>query len=182
MFNLDYNTKEDIKNIIKIGQKFLTIRTKILIAIGSGFGLLNLINHEPDTSKIYLDAKDPYEGKYSLLINNRESASLKYLNDSKACIEYSNNVDDIYKNIKEFNPNKKQTLLTVFYDINADATSNKKLNPIVTELFIRATKSNIPLFFITLRLFYCSKKYSTKFNTLFCYEKSKQKRTSTSCI
>ena len=60
-----------------------------------------LTNHEPDTDEIILYAKDPYEAKYQSLINKRESAGLKYLNDSKAFIEYSNDMDDIYKNIKE---------------------------------------------------------------------------------
>ena len=46
--------------------------------------------------------------------------------------------------------------------------SNKKLIPIVTELFIRGRKLNIYLVFITI-LFHCSKK-QTKFNTLLCYE------------
>ena len=60
---------------------------KILIVGGSGSGktnaLLKLINHEPDTDKIYLYAKDPNEAKHQLLINKKESTSLKYLNDSK---------------------------------------------------------------------------------------------------
>ena len=42
---------------------------------------------------------------YQLLINKRKSTSLKCLNDSKAFIEYSNDTDDIYKNIEEYNPN-----------------------------------------------------------------------------
>ena len=46
-------------------------------------------------------------------------------------------MDDIYKNIKEYNPNKKRKILIVLDDIIADMLSNKKLNPIVTELFIR---------------------------------------------
>ena len=50
--------------------------------------LHNLINNEPDIDKIYLYAKDPYEANYQLLINKRESADVKYLNDSKAFIEY----------------------------------------------------------------------------------------------
>ena len=58
----------------------------------------DLINHEPDIAKIYLYAKDPYEAKYQLLINKRESTGLKYLNDLKAFIEYSNDMNDIYKN------------------------------------------------------------------------------------
>ena len=62
---------------------------------------LTLISHKPDIDKIYLHAKDPYEAKYQLLINKRESTGLKYLNDSKDFIEYSNNMDNIYKNIEE---------------------------------------------------------------------------------
>ena len=60
---------------------------KIVIVGGSGSGktnaLLSRINHEPDIDKIYLYAKDLNEAKYQLLINKKESASLKYLNDSK---------------------------------------------------------------------------------------------------
>ena len=58
-------------------------------------------------------------------------------------------MDDIYKNIEEYNPNKKHKILIVFDDIIADMLSNKKLNPIVTELFIRDRKLNISLVFIT---------------------------------
>ena len=71
-----------------------------------------------------------------MLINKRESTGLKYLNDSKAFIEYSNDMDDIYKNIEEYN-------------MISDMLSNKKLNPIVTELFITGRKINISLVFIT---------------------------------
>ena len=84
-----------------------------------------------------------------MLINKRESTGLGYLNDSKAFIEYSNDMDDIYKNIEEYNPNKKQKILIVFDDIIADVLRNKKRNPIVTELFIRGRKLNISLVFIT---------------------------------
>ena len=59
---------------------------------------------------MYLYGKDPYEAKYQFLINKRENTGLKHLNDSKAFIEYSNNVDDIYKNIEEYSPNKKQNI------------------------------------------------------------------------
>ena len=58
-------------------------------------------------------------------------------------------MDDVYKNIKEYNLNKKRKILIVFDDIIADMLSNKKLNPIVTELFIRGRKLNISLVFIT---------------------------------
>ena len=66
--------------------------------------LLNVINHEPDIDKIYLYANDPYEAKYQLLISKRESTGWNYLNDSKAFIKYSNNVDDIYRNTEKYNP------------------------------------------------------------------------------
>ena len=114
--------------------------------------LLNLINHEPDIDKIYLYAKDGYNAKYKL-INKRESTGLKYLNDLKAFIEYTVNVEGIYKNIEEYNPNKNKKILTVFDDMIADILSNKKLNPVVTELFIRGRKLNISLVFITQSYF-----------------------------
>ena len=63
--------------------------------------MLNLINHERDINKISLYDKDPHEVKYKLLINKREIEGLKHLNDSKGFIEYSNDMDDIFKNIEE---------------------------------------------------------------------------------
>ena len=59
-------------------------------------------------------------------------------------------MDDIYKKIEEYHPNKKLKILIVFDDIIADMLSNKKLNPIVTELFIRSRKLNISIVFILL--------------------------------
>ena len=90
-------------------------------------------------------------------------------------------MDDIYKNIEKYNPNKKRKILIVFDNMIADILSNQKLNPIVTELFIRSRKLNISLVFITI-LFCCVKKYLTKFCALFYYENSKQTRTLTNCI
>ena len=75
-----------------------------------------------------------------MLIKKRKSTGLKYLNDSKAFTEYSNDMKDIYKNIEDYNPNKKRKILIVFDDIIADMLCNKKLNPIITELFIRGRK------------------------------------------
>ena len=121
----------------------------ILTIGGSGSGktnsLFNLINQQSDIDKIYLHAKDPYEPKYQFLIKKREDVGTKHFNDSKAFIENSNNMDDIYKNIEEYNPNKKRKILIVFDDMIADMLSNKKLNPVVTELFPTqpATCSNV---------------------------------------
>ena len=75
------------------------------------------------------------------------------MNDSKAFIEFSSEMDDIYKNIEEYNPNKRGKILIVFDDMIADMLSNKKLNPIVTELFIRRRNLNISLAFITQSYF-----------------------------
>ena len=109
----------------------------LLLIGGSGSGkanvLLNLTNHELDIDKVYLYAKDPYRAKYQLLIKKIESTRLKYLNDLKPFFEYSNNMNDIYQNIEEYNPNKKPKMLIVFDDMIAYMLSNKKLNPIVTE-------------------------------------------------
>ena len=58
-------------------------------------------------------------------------------------------MDDVYKNIKEYNPYKKRKILIVFDEMIADMLRNKKLNPVVTELFIRGRKLNIFLVFIT---------------------------------
>ena len=60
-------------------------------------------------------------------VSNRESTDLKHLNDSKAFIEYSNDMNDIYKNIEEYNPNKKWKILIAFDDMIADVLSNKNL-------------------------------------------------------
>ena len=97
------------------------------------YRIFNLIKQQQDVDKIYLYAKDPYEAKYQFLINKRESTGLKHFNDSKAFIEYSNDMNDIYKNIEEYNPNKKLKILVVFDGMIADMLSNKKLNPVVTD-------------------------------------------------
>ena len=62
-------------------------------------------------------------------------------------------MDDIYKSIEEYNPNKKRKILIVFDDMIADMLNNKKPNPIVTELFIRCRELNITLVFITQSYF-----------------------------
>ena len=56
---------------------------------------------------------------------------------------------DVYKNIDKYNIDKERKILIVFDDMIADKISNKKLNSIVTELFIRGRKLNISLIFIT---------------------------------
>ena len=139
--------------IIKTGHILLVIHTRILIIVGSGSGktnvLLNLIEKQPDIDKIYLCAKDPYEAKYQYLINKREGVGIDHFNEPKAFVEYSNDMRDVYKNIDEYNIDKEHKILIVFDDMIADIIKNKKLNSIVTELFIRGRKLNISLAFIT---------------------------------
>ena len=62
-------------------------------------------------------------------------------------------MNDIYKNVEDYNPNKKRKILIVLDDMIVDMRINKKLNPIVTELFIRGRKLNISLVFITKSYF-----------------------------
>ena len=125
--------KEEIKELNPNLQKISDHPYRILRVGGSRYGktnaLLNLINHERDIDKIYLYAKDPYYPKYQLLINKRENADLKYLNESKALINSSNYMDDIYNKY----PNKKRKIWIVIDNMIADVPSNKKQNPIVTE-------------------------------------------------
>ena len=157
MINFDDYTNE---NIIEHDSKWAYIPDhpyRILIIGGSGSGkanaLLNLINNQPDIDKIYLYAKDPYEKKYQYLINKREKVGLNHFNDPKAFIEYSNDMQDVYKNIEDYNPIKKRKVLIIFYDMIADMINNNKLNPIVTELFIRGRKLDISIVFITQSYF-----------------------------
>ena len=71
-------------------------------------------------------------------------------------------MDDIYKNIEEYNPNKNFEILIVFDDMIADMLSNKKLNPVVNELFIIGRKLNISLVFITQSYFGVIKNFLKK--------------------
>ena len=109
---------------------------------------MNLINNQPNIDKIYLYAKDPYEAKYQYLINKREKVGQYHFDDPKAFIEYSNDMQDVYKNIEYYNPRKNRKVLIVFDDMIADMINNKKLNSVVTELFIRGRKLNISTVFI----------------------------------
>ena len=157
MINFDECTNE---NKIERNSKWPYIPDhpyRILIISGSGSGqtnaLLNLINNQPDFDKTYLYVKDPYEVKYQYLVNKREKVGLDHFDDPKAFIEYLNDMQDVYKNIEDCNPGKKRKLLIIFDDVIADMINNKKLNPIVTELFIRDRKRNISIVFIAQSYF-----------------------------
>ena len=70
--------------------------------------------YQPDIDKIYSYVKDPYGARCQLQINKREYAGIKHFNNSEAFIENSNDTNDIYKNIEEYNLNKKRKILIVF--------------------------------------------------------------------
>ena len=94
-------------------------------------------------------AKDPYKTKYQFLITKRESTELNHFNDPKAFSEHSNDIQDVYKTIDEYSADKKRKLFIFFDDVIADMINNKKLNSIITELFIRSRKLIFSSVFIT---------------------------------
>ena len=73
---------------------------------------------------------------------------INHFKHPKAFIEYSNDMYDVYRNIEDYNPDKDSKILIVFDYMIADMIHNKKLNSIVTELFIRGRKLNISLFLL----------------------------------
>ena len=87
------------------------------------------------------------------MINKRERVGINNFNDPRSFIDYLNDMHDVYKNIDDYNPDKENKILIVFDDMIADMIHNKKLNSIVTELFIRGRKLNISLLFITQSYF-----------------------------
>ena len=76
--------------------------------------LFHLIIRQQSFDKKYLQSKDSCGAKYQLLINKSENVGLKHFDNSKNFIEYSKDMDNIYENIDEINPNKKLKILIVF--------------------------------------------------------------------
>ena len=126
MINFDEYTNE---NKIEHNSKWSYIPDQpYRILIIGGFGsrktnaLLNLINNLPDIDKIYLYAK------YQYLISKREKVGLDHFDDPKDFMEYSNDMQDVYKNIEDYNRIKKRKVLIVFDDMIADMINNNKLS------------------------------------------------------
>ena len=153
MYNLDNITNKNNKEHSEKWPYIPDHPYRILIIGGSGSGKtnawLNLISQQDDIDKMYLYAKDLSEPKYEFLIKKREDAGIKHFNDTKAFIECSNTMDDVYENIDNYNPSRKRKILIVFDDMIADIMTNKKFQAIIKELFIRCRKLNISLVFIT---------------------------------
>ena len=121
--------------------------SRMLIIGPSGSGkastLLHLINNLYPIDKIYLYAKDIHEPKYEYLINRREQAGINNVDDPKAFIEYSNDMDDMLDDINNYNKNRDKKVLIVFDDMIADIEYNKNFKQIIKELFYRARKINV---------------------------------------
>ena len=95
------------------------------------------------------------------------------MNDPKAFIEYLSDMQNVYKNIDKYKTDKEQKILIVFDDMIAEIINDKKLNSIATKLFIRGTKLNISLVFITQSYFKLSKDLRLNSTNFFYCENSK---------
>ena len=104
---------------------------------------------------------------YQLLINGRKKVGIKKLKNSKAFIDYSQIINNVYKNLENYNATKKSRVLIVFDDMKADLESNKKWSAIVPELSLRGRKLNISFVFISQSYF---KEHNTiRMNAAHCF-------------
>ena len=130
---------------------------RMLIIGPSGSGktntLLQLINNFHPIDKIYLYAKDTELQSTKFLINKREQAGIKNLNDPHAFIEYSDDMNDVLDDINNYNKNRDKKVLIIFDDMIADIMRSEKFKAIIKELVIRCRKLNISIVFITQSYF-----------------------------
>ena len=149
MFNLD--------KLVNEKQKEDNWPFRMLIIGPSGSGKTNLLLHLIDKlhpiDKIYLYAKDLSESKYEYLINKREQVGIKMLQNAKAFIEYSDDKNDVFENINDYNKKRNKKVLLVFDDMIADIEHNKNFKKVIKELFYRARKLNVSIVFITQSYF-----------------------------
>ena len=135
MINYDNVTKENINKHNFNWSKIPDHPHRILITGGSSSGktktFFNLIKQQDIDNcsiidKIQIYVKAPYDTKYQYLIKNTWKNGPDNLKDPKAFIEYSNNLQDVYQNIAEYNQIRKCNILAVFDDMIANKISNKK--------------------------------------------------------
>ena len=104
---------------------------RMLIIGPSGSGktntLLHLIDKFHPIDKIYLNTKDTDEEKYQYLINKKEQAGIKNLNDPHAFIEYSNDMNDVLEDINSYNKKRDKKVLIIFDDVIADIMRSENL-------------------------------------------------------
>ena len=152
MLNLD----DIVSNKKKSSSEHNDWSFRILIIGASGSGktntLLHLIDKFHPIDKIYLYAKDTDEDKYQYLINKRQQAGIKNLNDHHAFIEYSSDMN-VLEDINNYNKKRDKKALIIFFDMIADIMRSEKFKAIVKELFIRCRKLNISIVFITQSYF-----------------------------
>ena len=171
MFNLDNITKKD-------DDKDWPYRKLILGPPRSGKTnyLLNSVQKNNNIiDKIYLYAKDLEEPKYQFVIDKREKAGIKNLNDHTVFTEYSSTMDYILENIEDYNKKRKRKTLLVFDDMISHVMSDKKARQILKELFIRCRKLNISLCFLTQSYFSVPKDVRLNFTHYISF-KSNNKR------
>ena len=111
--------------------------------------LINDLNKTTSVDKIYLYAKDLAEPKYEFLVNNRKNAVIKHFNDPTAFVEYSDDMNDVYADISNYNKKRENKMLIVFDNMIADIEYNKNFKKMIKELFYRGRKINISIVFIT---------------------------------
>ena len=153
MLNLDNIVSN--KNTSSSKDNYWPFRMLIIVPSGSGKTntLLHLINNLHPIDKIYLYAKDIHEPKYEYLINKREQAGIKNLNDPQSFIDYSDHMNYVLDDINNYNKNRDKKVLIVFDDMIADIECNKNFKRITKELFYRARKINVSIVFITQSYF-----------------------------
>ena len=115
--------------------------------------IFNNILFNNTVNKIYLYAKNLEEPKYKLLIDKREQTGINFNNDPNPFIEYSNSMDDILSDIKDYNKKRKRKVLIIFDDMISHVMSDEKTQQILKYLFIRCRKLNISLCFLTQSYF-----------------------------
>ena len=122
-------------------------RMLIIGPLGSGKTntLLHLIDKFHPIDKIHLYAKDTDEEKYQYLINKREQAAIKNLNNPHAFIDYSSNMNDVLEDINNYNKKRDKKVLISFDDVIADIMRSEKFKAIVKELFLRCRILNISI-------------------------------------
>ena len=153
MLNLD----DIVSNKKKISSENDDWPFRMLIIGPSGSGKINTLLHLIDKfhpiDKIYLYAKGTDEDNNQYLINKREQARIKNLNDPHAFIEYLNDMNDVLEDINGYSKIRDKKVLISFDDMIADIMRSKKFKAIVKELFIRCRKLNISIVFITQSYF-----------------------------
>ena len=131
MLNLDNIVSN--KKKISLENDDWSFRMLIIGPLGSGKTntLLHLIDKFHPIDKIYLYAIDTDEEKYQYLINKREQAGIKNLNDPDAFIGYSNDMNDVLEDINNYNKKRDKNVLIIFDDVITDIMRSEKFKAIV---------------------------------------------------